>query len=875
MIPALATRMNNGTTWALAVVAALTVAVCWYVVAHVQTAPSGFFLSDAEVATRDLTGTWSELVRPSVWLTRYPLVLWLLAIELLSFLAYPLVTFPLFRGLADRGWAFSKLLGILLPAFVAWQLSSLGVAPFNEGTLVSLVGLMMVAGAVAFFARWRDIRDTALGSYRAILVTEAVFLTAFCAYAAYVYFGPGIYHSFVIGETPLNMSVLMSVLKSEWMPPQDVWLSGTFTNYYYFGYVPFAALIRMTYITPDVSYGLSVATCFALTACMSYSVVHTLAVSSWGRGSRSKVILAGLLAAGLPMVANMAVLGGGVLPLMADLANGGSWQFVQDDYLPTIINGITPLFSFAVVNLHPAETLYLPYLLLVVGVCAVVLIAHQGDTILPPRWYANVLVLGGASGLMYAVNVWAYPHCLLLSILTLAYVEWRVRADWSWPRLAIVVSLKAGAVIGISLLTILPFLLGLHTGGVALSFAPIDGLTMSGLVFDWGPLLAVVAVYCVFRLNTVGNRGGLFKVVVVPASAVVFFLLLFSPLAFLFLTGGFFLLLLASMGVLVCRSDDRAEVIVLLMASVGVVGVLTNMLVRVEEAPILGSSLTFLNSMSKSVTVMYALLYPSAVWMVWRLSVEQLDKRRGVIALAIVIVLSATLVSAVFGVARVLSLETPGGASMNVVNAVRHAELYSVPKDNLQYSFLPDRWIATIDLDRRVAAQGGLIDDPSLWFRDDAHSSPFRRHEGSPIINVASEMEAVDWLRDNVVGSPVILEAYAYRGYNWSDGARISTLTGLPTVLGSEMHMTQHRWEIRESIRQRTVDISRIYSSDSLEEAHDLLEKYGVRLVFVGEVERLYYPGAGLDKFQVADWATLVYENAHVEVWEVEYGRTE
>ncbi|HVS10883.1 MAG TPA: hypothetical protein VMS76_13530, partial [Planctomycetota bacterium] len=114
-------------------------------------------------------------------------------------------------------------------------------------------------------------------------------------------------------------------------------------------------------------------------------------------------------------------------------------------------------------------------------------------------------------------------------------------------------------------------------------------------------------------------------------------------------------------------------------------------------------------------------------------------------------------------------------------------------------------------------------------------------------IELAADGAAMAWLRENVVGNPVVLEA-AIPPYRW--GSRISMFTGLPTVLGWDWHQKQQR-AIRRSdpVGRRARDVERIYSSADAADAVALLHKYGVELVYVGPVERAYYAEPGLEKF--------------------------
>jgi len=105
---------------------------------------------------------------------------------------------------------------------------------------------------------------------------------------------------------------------------------------------------------------------------------------------------------------------------------------------------------------------------------------------------------------------------------------------------------------------------------------------------------------------------------------------------------------------------------------------------------------------------------------------------------------------------------------------------------------------------------------------------------------------ALEWLNQNVAGSPVILEApgQSYR----AETSRISAFTGLPTVLGWGGHELQWRGNYDEAGR-REPDIKKLYTTRDERETLTLLDKYAISYVYVGPIERAAYPAAGLQKF--------------------------
>ena len=93
------------------------------------------------------------------------------------------------------------------------------------------------------------------------------------------------------------------------------------------------------------------------------------------------------------------------------------------------------------------------------------------------------------------------------------------------------------------------------------------------------------------------------------------------------------------------------------------------------------------------------------------------------------------------------------------------------------------------------------------------------------------DLEAIRWLLDNVVGSPVILEGHAPE-YRW--GGRYSINTGLPTVLGWNWHQRQQRAAADDQeVWNRVGEISTIYNTLDWDQAESLLDKYNVRYIVV------------------------------------------
>ncbi len=110
-----------------------------------------------------------------------------------------------------------------------------------------------------------------------------------------------------------------------------------------------------------------------------------------------------------------------------------------------------------------------------------------------------------------------------------------------------------------------------------------------------------------------------------------------------------------------------------------------------------------------------------------------------------------------------------------------------------------------------------------------------------------TDYQAINWINAHISGNPVILEA---QGDSYTDYARISSNTGLPTILG----WTVHEWLWRGTYdipAPRITEVKTMYETSSLSQARALLEKYHVKYVFVGDLEREKYPNLQDGKFSV------------------------
>jgi uncharacterized membrane protein len=128
-----------------------------------------------------------------------------------------------------------------------------------------------------------------------------------------------------------------------------------------------------------------------------------------------------------------------------------------------------------------------------------------------------------------------------------------------------------------------------------------------------------------------------------------------------------------------------------------------------------------------------------------------------------------------------------------------------------------------------------------------------------------NDYAAILWINKNIKEQPVILEA---SGDSYSDYSRVSTNTGLPTVLG----WTVHEWLWRGTYdipAPRIAEIATMYESNDSKETKNLLKKYNVSFIFIGDLERQKYPKLNEKKFQ--SLGKIIYQKGETKVFRINF----
>ena len=832
----------------------------------------GLVYSPQDAAIQQSGGTWTDIIHPASWTNRLPVLAWLGALQLIALATLPL-TFVVFRPLSDRGYLLGKTLGILLVGLIVWLLASLQWMAFSRASIALAIALMAAVSLGILAFRWREIADFVRRRWPTIVVAELIFLAAFLAFALVRMANPDLWHPYRGGEKPMDFAYLNAVLRSTIMPPYDPWFGGGYLNYYYWGQFLTAMLIKATGILPTTAFNLAVPTFFALTVGGVYTVVYNLvekARSSMGQGKEHGIGAATL--AGLTGVAFVTVLGnldgalqviGGVRQLLAGQPFGEFDFWRSSRMMPPDPPGheITefPFFTFLFADLH-AHLMVIPFTALVIGLAlAVVFAATRVNfrqtssntsptlSILSIDVILRLAILGIAVGSLAALNTWDVPMYLLVGAASILFAEFLAQGGFG-----LMVFVRAGAksafmaVMGV--VAFLPYHLSSET-----FYSGVESTTNTTTLLQFlaisGLFAFIIGTFAVDELAD-GARaqfaalrrkfGQLYAVLDGDEGEPVSVGWLVSVII------GALLLGLALTAAFTGVAGSAVPFVAALAAMLAVVGVCLLTRDRPDAAP-LGFALTLalialllvigldffrvegdidrMNSVFKFYLQAWMMLGIASAYLLWRL----FHARRSSLA-------------RIGGVRQVWLVA--------LAALVLGAAIYPVmgTRDRLRDRF--DGYVTPLTLDGTAFMQGSSY-----------------REEGNARVDLSADYEGIEWLQRNVQGSPVVLEAVT-PSYRW--GGRVSMYTGLPSVIGWQWHQEQQRAGYAYEVGTRRSDVETIYSTHDAEEALNLMREYGVEYVYLGHLERIYFPG-GIGKFEDGLNGALdkVFDNGDTTIYRV------
>jgi len=198
--------------------------------------------------------------------------IWYFLITFFGILVTPLVM-RLFQNIPDHGYSVTKIVGLLIVAFVHWLLTSMGFLSNNPAGIWTAI---VITSVLVIWACGKSGLNEAyqwINSNKQIVIfIEVLFFISFSFMALIRSFSPDIWGT----EKPMELMFINSILASKSFPPQDAWLSGFGISYYYFGYVMVALIAKITGTLGSIAFNLGIALSFSLASLAAFGVALNL-----------------------------------------------------------------------------------------------------------------------------------------------------------------------------------------------------------------------------------------------------------------------------------------------------------------------------------------------------------------------------------------------------------------------------------------------------------------------------------------------------------------------------------------------------------------------------------------------------------------------
>ena len=740
------------------------------------------------------------------------LIRWYSVIFLFGIIFFPLAKIIFGRVFTDQGYGFSKIIGILLTTYVVFVLGTAKLLPFSS---IGIILILAVAWIINYLL-WKKTSENKYSAipYKLIVIEELLFIVSL------------LFWTYIRGQEPsirslekfMDFGFMNSIMRSRFFPPLDIWLSadpgapqGYSINYYYFGHLTGALLMKISGVKTSIGYNLILNTLFALGIVQTFSlivnIIHFLNFTSIkdkviSMASYIKTIVFGLLGS---FLLNL----GGNLHTIYLFTKGYPneqpvpfWQILSGfnpmkywypnatRFIPFTIHEF-PSYSYVVADLH-GHVFDIPFVLLTLAILFIFFVTYkesklnnlaqnqqlkivnkfQGKQnynlifiILNSKFLIlNSILLGFLTAIHYMTNAFDGPIYLLLSLLVFFFLSGLTKRFLT----------QSGFLIISFIIFSLPF---------SMHFKPF----VSGIGVNCSPAF----------LTDIGKIGPfLFE----KNNCQI------SPLWMLFILWGFFWINFLILSIIHFfkknnwnQTKHKSLKFMALLFSFGILLTIIPEFFYIKD---IYPAHFRANTMFKLGYQAYIIMMISSIYTL--IVIKQLEGKTKFLFSFIFVFLAFFVAAYPF---------------------------FSIPS---YYG----------NLDRKIVLDG------SAWMKE----------------QFPEDADIIQYINANIDNQPVILEA---QGDSYTDFERISAYTGLPTVAGWWVH----EWLWRGSpnvVGNRIPDIVNMYESKDIKLTQNLLRKYKVKYVIISKMEKQKYPNLYENKFMYIGKRIFLSDNGFGALYQVD-----
>ena len=788
---------------------------------------------------------------------------------LCSGMAFMPLSLILFRRFRDSGWLFSKVLGIAVSGWFIWFLSSIKLFKFTEaGCWFSLV-FCFVANCFIYilyirnhkadfdlFERPRDVITHAL-------LAEMLFFIAFIIWNYIKGFKPEAYGT---TEKMMDYGFMKAMFKSDYMPPEDMWMAGEPINYYYVGQFMTTYITKLAGSTVEYGYNLSLTMLSAFGFSLPCSIVFNAAYNV--KEEKTKFLdgvfpyfAGGLAGLAVSIAGNMHYcVFNNLAPILRNLLGvdklAEDADYVFDNYwFPNATRYIGynpdtadktihefPSYSFVLGDLH-AHVINIMFVLTVTAILLGLLLIKKKELkdamtgtylkndsqkgicgfAFKDIFAPSIVVIGFFIGLFHTTNYWDYPIYFVVSGAVILFMNCRLY-NFSLKTLLLTL-FHAVVVIVTAKLTALPFTVHFHQIASQLNICQ-NHTPLYQMIILWALPVTVTLVFLGTKIaerkndtpkeerndNDPGRKNPLFR-----------FIANLSISDMFILTLGLCAIGLVILPEVVYVKDiysgdyKRANTMFKLTYQAFI-------LFGMTMGYVISKYIFYAKKTSQRAfgVIMFLLLYSTfgyfdnatKAWFGNYDFINGLEESQVTLSFVLDIIYYAIAFLVVF--------------NLLLLFIRKKKSIYDIVVPAVLYIFAA---IIVMEL------FGKLFKIPENY--EGLNSGIYLQDENM------DDFLATNYINEHIEGRPVLLEAngLSYKYYN-----RVSVITGLPTILGWRTHewlwhSDSDNGNIPDIVEERERDVESIYTSEDIDEVKELLDKYNVEYIYIGGCEREKFGG--------------------------------
>ncbi|MGB4658553.1 MAG: DUF2298 domain-containing protein, partial [Mobilitalea sp.] len=708
-----------------------------------------------------------------------PFLKWWAVVFAIGIIFMPL-TSKVFTAFHDKGYLFSKTIGIAITGYLMWLISSIRLMKFTETNCIIMVAICLLLNAGIYFLLSKNskknqdsatapqisgetvnkedaqdyksifsLKDWKEGNFDSIILEELLFFTVFLVFTYIRCFKPEAYGT----EKFMDYGFMTTMMRTDYLPPQDLWFSGTNLNYYYVGQYMAVFLTKLSFVEISKAYNLMLMMVGAFSFVLPFSLIYN--VTAQYRNNQIKKyrflpVISGLIAGtGVCMAGNMHY------PTFMWFENAirrffsmeenitGYWfpdatRFIgyNPDTADKTIHEF-PAYSFVLGDLH-AHVVNIMFVLTVLGILFAWMCTRKAAKENNPTWWKEIInptiiLITFFIGLFHTTNFWDFPIYVVVAgaiILFSNFVVYHFSAKAIW-----LTALQGAFVFGVSEVVCLPFTLNFNQISTNIHIVEMN-TPLNQLIILWGLPIITVVCFLGFVINDFRIK----------------------------------------------RSDDT----------------------RVNPKKQDNFITHFLDTLNVSDLFILTI---------------------GLCAIGLILIPEIVYVQDIYSgdykrANTMFKLTYQAFIMFGICFGYIFTRLLCYGKTKRQ------KWVAGIELLFFVLTVCYIQNAVNAWYGNIFDRTGYETLDCTAFMETTmpEDDKAIDWLNENVTGTPVVLEA---NGDSYTDYERVSVMTGLPTILGWRTH--EWLWKSDTDILdERAADIATIYTSQDITAVKELLKEYNV-----------------------------------------------